>query len=207
RFGHKANTATILSQVAGAYNQDMGITSYVVPEENSKGQIQDDKLVDEPELADSILNANAFYIKTLAVPARRNVKDENVIAGKLLFSKLKCASCHIPTMKTGLDRLAALSNQRIQPFTDLLLHDMGEGLADNRADHRANGKEWRTAPLWGIGLLPRVNGIPVYLHDGRARTLEEAILWHGGEAQASKEGFKKLNKTERTKIITFLESL
>jgi CxxC motif-containing protein (DUF1111 family) len=208
RFGLKANNPNLLLQVAGAYNQDMGITSYVFPQESSYGQSQSDGYKDDPELADSTLNEVAFYVKTLAVPARRNVTDATIKEGEQLFKQINCTGCHKQTMQTGVDiTIKQLSNQRIHPYTDLLLHDMGEGLADNRSDFLADGREWRTTPLWGIGLFQKTNGIPYFLHDGRARTLEEAILWHGGEAEKSKDAFMQLTKTDRDKIIKFLNSL
>ncbi len=208
RFGMKANTATILTQVAGAYNQDIGITSYVFPKESTFGQSQDDTIKDDPELPNHILNAAAFYIKTLAVPARRNVTNPTIVKGEQLFKQLNCSGCHIPTMQTGVDvTLKPISNQRIHPYTDLLLHDMGVGLADNRPDFLAEGNEWKTPALWGVGLFERTNGTPFYLHDGRARTLEEAILWHGGEAEASKNDFAELTLADRKALITFLKSL
>ena len=208
RFGLKASAPTLQIQVAGAYNQDMGITNYVFPKESSFGQSQSDNKNDDPELADSTLNAVEFYVKTLAVPARRNVTNIDIVQGKQLFIQMNCSGCHKSNVLTGIDlNLAAVNNQRIQPFTDLLLHDMGNDLADGRPDYLANGNEWRTAPLWGVGLFAKTNGIPFYLHDGRARTLEEAILWHGGEAQKSKEKFTQLSKMERNKLIKFLQSL
>ena len=208
RFGLKANTASIFVQVATAYNQDMGVTSSLLPVENCFGQPQADGLKDDPELPDSVLNGVAFYIKTLAVPARRDVTDATVLHGEQLFNTMQCASCHIPTMQTGVDvRYPALSNQRIHPYTDLLLHDMGPGLADNRPDYLASGTEWRTTPLWGVGLFEHTNGTPYYLHDGRARTLEEAILWHDGEGAKAKQQFMQLNATDRAAVIIFLRSL
>ncbi len=208
RFGFKANASTIIFQVATAYQQDMGVTSYVQPQESSGGQEQDDKKMDDPELPDSIVNAVAYYVKTLAVPARRNVNDPDNKRGEQLFNQVNCTGCHRPTLTTGVDiNLPQISNQRIHPYTDMLVHDMGPGLADGRADYLASGSEWRTTPLWGVGLFEKTNGIPFYLHDGRARTLEEAILWHDGEAKNSKEMFMNLDKSERDKIIKFLKSL
>lgn len=208
RFGLKANTATIHTQVAGAYHQDMGITSSVFPQESSWGQPQMDDRADDPELHDTTLVAVVFYIRSLAVPARRNVDAANVVSGKKLFTQINCSGCHKPVVRTGVDvTLAAISNQRIQPYTDLLLHDMGDDLADGYTDYVANGNEWRTSPLWGIGLFEKTNGTPYYLHDGRARTIEEAILWHGGEAKASKEQFVKLTKEERKNVVAFIKSL
>jgi CxxC motif-containing protein (DUF1111 family) len=208
RFGLKANTATILTQVASAYQQDMGITSSVFPNESTFDQPQYDGLDDDTELPDTILNAAAFYIKTLGVPARRNVTDAVNLQGEQIFTQINCNSCHIPTVQTGVDvTLAATSNQRIHPYTDLLLHDMGAGLADNRPDFMASGTEWKTPALWGIGLFPKTNGTPFYLHDGRARTIEEAILWHDGEAAASKNKFANLGTVERNALVKFIKSL
>ncbi|HVI46706.1 MAG TPA: di-heme oxidoredictase family protein [Chitinophaga sp.] len=208
RYGMKANTATLLTQVAAAYQQDMGVTSYVFPQESSFGQPQYDGLNDDPELPDTILNATVFYIRTLAVPARRNVTDPQIQQGEVLFAQTGCASCHIPTIVTGTDvRFKALSHQRIHPYTDLLLHDLGEGLSDGRPDFLADAREWKTPALWGIGLFEKTNGVPFYLHDGRARTLEEAVLWHDGEAASSKTQFTKLSKNDRENLILFLRSL
>ena len=208
RFGLKAAVPTIELQVASAYNQDMGVTSHIFPKESSFGQPQADAKDYGVELPDSLLHAVTFYIKTLAVPARRDVANESVKHGEQLFTSLQCASCHRPTLKTEVDvRYPQLSNQRIHPFTDLLLHDMGEGLADNRPDFSADGHEWRTAPLWGIGLFEKTNGTPYYLHDGRARTLEEAIVWHDGEGAAAKKKFLQLSKSDRNDLLRFLKSL
>lgn len=208
RFGLKANTASLLNQVAAAYNNDIGITNKVFPKETTWGQSQLDNLNDDPELPDSILNAVKFYVQTLQVPARRNVTDANVIRGKNIFMNAKCASCHLPTLTTDVNvAFSQLSNQSIHPYTDLLLHDMGEGLADDRPDFAADGQEWRTAPLWGVGLFETVNYPAYYLHDGRARTLLEAIMWHGGEAGPSKNYVEQLSKEERDDLLSFLESL
>jgi CxxC motif-containing protein (DUF1111 family) len=208
RFGLKANTPTVKVQVASAYQQDMGVTNSLFPQESSHGQPQYDGRNDEPELPDSILNAVAFYVRTLAVPARRNVTDATVKQGERIFTQINCSGCHKPTVYTGVDvTLSVLSNQRIHPYTDLLLHDMGDALADNRPDFLATGKEWRTPPLWGVGLLQKTNGTPFYLHDGRARTLEEAILWHGGEAAGAKQKFTQLSIADRNALIQFLKSL
>ena len=207
RFGLKANNPNLLVQVAGAFHQDIGITNYVFPEENSFGQLQYDP-TNGTDIADSTLDAVVFYIRSLAVPARRNVTDPAALRGEQLFNQLNCSGCHIPTTYTGTDvRIAAISNQRIHAYTDLLLHDMGTDLADGRPDFLADGNEWRTPPLWGIGLFAKTNGTPFYLHDGRARTLTEAILWHGGEALKSKTAFTKLTKDDRDAVIKFLSSL
>jgi CxxC motif-containing protein (DUF1111 family) len=184
----------------------MGITSPLFPEESSKGQPQDVP-THEPEISTNQLEAINIYLQTLAPPARRNASDPAVLKGKNLFMQARCSACHIPKMITGPSALPELSNQSIRPYTDLLLHDMGEGLADGRPDYRATGYEWRTAPLWGIGLTEIVNGHTNFLHDGRARNLMEAVLWHGGEAEQSKQSVIKMTQAERNSLTKFLESL
>lgn len=208
RFGWKAGQPSVLQQTAGAYNEDIGITNFVFPVESSFNQPQYDGLNDDTELKDSILYAVAFYMQTLGVPARRNFSDPAVIQGKKIFNAIQCGACHISQRKTKVDvTFSCMSNQTIFPYTDLLLHDMGTGLSDNRPEFMANGNEWRTPPLWGIGLTRKVNGHEYFLHDGRARNLTEAILWHGGEAEASKEKFRNLSADDRQALIKFLESL
>lgn len=211
RFGLKANTPTLLMQVATAYQQDMGVTSYAQPEESAYGQSQMNSIIKGDtgdELVDSLLNYVTFYVQTLAVPARRDVLDSINKRGAVLFNQVNCSGCHRPTMQTGVNEAINLSSQRIHPYTDLLVHDMGDGLADNRPDYLATGKEWRTTPLWGLGLLARTNGgTPYFLHDGRARTIEEAILWHDGEAARSKQQFMQLSQADRTALLQFLNSL
>ncbi len=210
RFGWKANVATLQEQNAGAALGDMGITTSLNPKENCpEGQkaCQEAPHGGEPEMSDKQLQTMTFYVSTLAVPARRDVTVEQVMAGARAFEKAKCTQCHTPKARTGKHSIAALTNQEIQPFTDLLLHDMGEGLADNRPDYEATGLEWRTPPLWGIGLVKTVNKHTNFLHDGRARNLEEAILWHGGEAEKAKDIFKEMHKEERDALISFLNSL
>jgi CxxC motif-containing protein (DUF1111 family) len=209
RFGLKLNTSSLQVQVAAAYNNDIGITSYVFKNETSYGQPnQSDGIVDDPELPDSVLNAVVFYMKSLQVPARRNVTDAEVIRGKQIFKEAKCASCHNPDFTTAVNvSFPAASNQRIHPYTDLLLHDMGDSLKDGRPDFDATGNEWRTTPLWGLGLMATVNYPATYLHDGRARSLIEAIMWHGGEAQQSADYVKQLSKQDRDALMEFLKSL
>ena len=208
RFGWKASAPTLLQQVAGAYNQDMGITNFVFPQESSYGQTQDDKLNSGVQVSDSLLYAVTFYMQTLAVPARRNADDPVVKQGKMLFKQANCASCHTAMFTTDVNvAFKAISNQTIFPYTDLLLHDMGPDLADDRPDYLANGREWKTPPLWGIGLTQVVNGHSNFLHDGRARTLTEAIMWHGGEALASKNKFAAFSASERQALLKFLGSL
>lgn len=207
RFGWKAGNPTLLQQTAGAYKEDMGITNPLFPVENSLGQPQGDSLVDDPEINQEVLRTTAFYTQSLAVPARRNSDDPEVKKGRELFSTLNCSGCHHTSYVTGNHEFLFLSYQKIFPYTDLLLHDMGEGLADHRPEFQADGREWRTAPLWGIGLTHVVGAHTRFLHDGRARSIEEAILWHGGEAQQSREDFKFLSEADRNALINFLESL
>ncbi len=208
RFGWKANQPTLLQQVASAYHDDMGLTTSLFLIENSAGQPQLTENSATPEISDEILEVVTFYVQTLAVPARRNVDNPQVMHGEQLFAQAQCTICHIPTLRTGvLPGVSSVSNQTIHPYTDLLLHDMGPGLADNRPDFLADGKEWRTPPLWGIGLVQTVNGHTNFLHDGRARNLMEAILWHGGEAEKSRQATLEMSKTERDALIAFLESL
>ena len=161
-----------------------------------------------PEISDTIFQDVVFYIRALAVPARRDWKDQQVLAGRELFVKANCTGCHVAKMLTGkTDSPSYLSAQNIRPFTDLLLHDMGEDLADHRPDYLATGTEWRTPPLWGLGLIRVVNKHTFLLHDGRARNAEEAILWHGGEAEASKKAFMNYSKTEREALLRFIDTL
>jgi len=185
RFGWKANQPSILQQIAGAFNGDMGITTDYFREQGlSSAQKSYAQLPSggEPEIDNDDLEKMLLYSSTLAVPARRDVDDKDVLQGKQIFMEIGCNSCHIDKIQTGTHpKFSVLSNQTIHPYTDLLLHDMGDGLSDNRPDFLAEGNEWRTPPLWGIGLFETVNKHTFYLHDGRARNLEEAILWHGGE--------------------------
>jgi len=181
RFGWKANTASIVEQCAGAYLEDMGVTNALFTQETGNGQSNgDDGFGDDPEIGQDILDQVAFYCKTLAVPAARNLDESNVQNGALIFEELQCAKCHVPKMISESYSIEALANQVFYPYTDMLLHDMGPELADNRPDYLANGQEWKTRPLWGIGLTQGVNGHTNFLHDGRAKNITEAILWHGG---------------------------
>ncbi len=208
RFGWKANQPSLLQQVAAAYNGDIGITSSIFPTETSFEQTQYDNLADDYELKDSLLYSVEFYVRTLAVPVRRNLNTPQVQQGKQLFAGAGCANCHAPDMRTAVNvSFPQLSNQLIHPYTDMLLHDMGNGLADNRPDFLATGNEWRTPPLWGIGLTQKVNGHNNFLHDGRARNFTEAIMWHGGEATAAKNNVNVMSSSERAALIKFLESL
>jgi CxxC motif-containing protein (DUF1111 family) len=206
RFGWKAGSPTLLQQVGFAFSEDIGITNFLFPLENSYGQSQ--SVNSEKELSDSLIYSVTFYLKTLGVPAKRNISDSEVIRGKQIFTEASCVKCHTPKQKTAVNvAFKSISNQTIYPYTDLLLHDMGGGLADNRTEYLADGSEWRTPPLWGIGLTEVVNGHSNFLHDGRARNLTEAILWHGGEAANAKIYFRKLNASDRAALIKFLKSL
>ncbi|WP_034057643.1 di-heme oxidoreductase family protein [Lacinutrix jangbogonensis] len=211
KYGWKANAPTLKQQVASAFHGDMGLTNSIFMEENCPSPQQD--CIDapnggSPEVTNDQLDRVLFYQAHLAVPNRRNFKDENVLKGKVLFNTLNCIGCHTINQTTGTTAPSALlKNITIKPYSDFLLHDMGNDLADNRTDFLATGNEWRTQPLWGIGLIPAVNNHSNLLHDGRARTIEEAILWHGGEADAIKQNFKNLPLDERHQVIDFVNSL
>ncbi|MFH0235560.1 di-heme oxidoredictase family protein [Vibrio diabolicus] len=211
RFGWKAGQPTLMQQNAAAFNGDVGLTSHLFPNENctSKQSICDDMPNGgKPEVSENILDFVEFYSQHLAVPIRRNMNNPSVKLGQKIFAASGCESCHKTSVKTAKrPELPALSEQLIHPYTDMLLHDMGEGLADNRPEYLANGREWRTAPLWGIGYTEEVNGHSYFLHDGRARNLMEAVLWHGGEAETAKQNVLALNKKERDALIAFLNSL
>ncbi|MFM2313960.1 MAG: hypothetical protein RLZZ04_3236 [Cyanobacteriota bacterium] len=196
RFGLKANNPNLLQQSAGAYVNDMGVTNPLFPAADGSMDI------DEKTLKD-----NVFYVQTLGAPARTLVNRPEVQKGEKLFTQANCNACHISELKTGDHEVKVLANQTIHPYTDLLLHDMGNELADGRPDFQANGQEWRTSPLWGLGLTQTVLPNAGYLHDGRARTVEEAILWHDGEAKNAKETFQNLSTSDRTAMIQFLQSL
>jgi CxxC motif-containing protein (DUF1111 family) len=207
RFGWKANAPNLVQQTAGAYNGDMGVTSTLFPAESCEGQ--DPRCGPHPpEVDDQTVSAVALYTRTLGVPARRNLDDPRASEGEQLFHAVGCAGCHVATLRTGrLRGVPEVSNQVIHPYTDLLLHDMGPGLADDRPDFRASGREWRTPPLWGIGLVQTVNGHTNFLHDGRARSLLEAVMWHGGEAQRARDRVRGFTAEQRAALVAFLESL
>jgi CxxC motif-containing protein (DUF1111 family) len=211
RFGWKANVASLREQAAGAAHGDIGLTTSLFPGQNCPpAQIECGSAPAEtdPELSDAFLDKLALYASLLAVPVERGADLPEVQQGLQLFRDFGCASCHMPTLKTaGSAALAELRDQTFHPFTDLLLHDMGEGLADGRPDGAATGTEWRTPPLWGIGLVGRVNGHDRLLHDGRARGPAEAILWHGGEAERAREAFRTAAKAERDALVAFVNSL
>ncbi|VXC73508.1 Thiol oxidoreductase [Pseudomonas sp. 8Z] len=211
RFGWKAGQPTLNQQNAEAFANDMGLTSTLVAHDNCT-DAQSDCLAavngGVPEVSDNILASVLFYSRNLGVPARRNVDAPEVLKGKGLFHQAGCQQCHTPRFTTAADAVEPeLANQVIRPYTDLLLHDMGEGLADGRDEFLATGREWRTPPLWGIGLTQAVNGHTQFLHDGRARNLLEAILWHGGEAEAAKQHVLQFDADERAALLAFLNSL
>jgi CxxC motif-containing protein (DUF1111 family) len=208
KFGWKANVPNLKQQIASAFVEDLGITSAIFPEENCT-QRQIDCLrspsAGKPELAKQQLEAMTFYHVALAVPRPRSQVNQ---LGARLFNKAQCVYCHVPELKTSpYAAYARLNDRLIHPYTDLLLHDMGPELADHRPDHLASGREWRTPPLWGIGLAKKVNPQAGFLHDGRARTFMEAILWHGGEAENAKQRVINMSSDERKALVAFLESL
>jgi len=208
RFGWKAGTPSLFVQSAAAYNQDMGITNSLFNLESAHGQSNSDTIYNDIEVSDRELEDVVFYTQTLGVPAPRNTKDIEVVHGQQIFKRINCASCHAPSLKTGiLEGVPEVSNQVIHAYTDMLLHDMGTDLADDHNEFEAEGSEWRTPPLWGIGLTKVVNGHTNFLHDGRANSIEEAILWHGGEAEKSRNDFMNLSKSDRNALLKFLESL
>ncbi len=229
RFGWRAGQPSLIEQAAGAFVNDMGLTSRLQLEENCMPHQEDclnaengngDSVADYGyEVPDRVLDAVAFYSAHLAVPVRRNAYSETVQAGKQIFNDIGCVSCHVAEYTTeNSAEFPELSEQRIFPYTDLLLHDMGEALADFNidnnaasADHKveflANAREWRTPPLWGIGLAKTVDPEATFLHDGRARNLLEAVLWHGGEAESSKQAVLELSAQERESLIAFLNDL
>ncbi len=217
RFGWKAGQPSLLQQDAGAFAGDMGLTSRIAHSDDCTTTQSDCRnapnggdpsIGDTKEVSDNILNQVLFYSRNLAVPARRNANSPEVLRGKKLFSDSGCTGCHTTSFTTRADAAEPeLANQLIFPYTDLLLHDMGEGLADHRPDFLASGNEWRTPPLWGIGLTQEVNGHTRFLHDGRARNLMEAVLWHGGEAEASQKKVLAMDKADRDALLAFLNSL
>ena len=217
RFGWKASQPSIYQQVADALFNDMSLSNPLYKDSSNCSEFQticinvpdgNSKEYDDLEVSNQQLDLITFYSQQLGVPSRRNIEDENVILGKEIFFQLSCNSCHTEKFKTGSHGdHNNLKQQIIYPYSDFLLHDMGRGLADDLPEYLANGNEWRTPPLWGLGLTEIVSGRKTYLHDGRARNLVEAILWHGGEANSSKEKFLGLNKTQLNQLVIFLNSL
>lgn len=218
RFGWKAGEASIDAQNQGAFAGDMGISTVLHPGPSGEcmpaqtacmeaphgGDPQYDGLEAPKQVTDLVLH----YARHLAVPARRDVDHPDVLRGKKLFHESGCASCHVPSFRTAAEGPEPeFHDQLIWPYTDMLLHDMGDGLADNRPEGLADGREWRTAPLWGIGLTEVVSGHTFFLHDGRARNVTEAILWHGGEAEAARQAFRSLGADDRAALLRFVNSL
>ena len=211
RFGWKANQPNLKQQAGAAFLNDLGVTNSVFKLENCppvqmacrkrpRGMV--------PEQPDRAFNELLLYLRALAVPARRHIDDRVVQRGEHLFTQAQCAVCHVPEMRTGdYPALVQLSQQRINPYSDLLLHDMGEELADGRPDYAAGPRDWRTPPLWGIGLSDTVNGNAAFLHDGRARNLAEAVLWHGGEASVARDAFRAMSADDRAALLAFVASL
>lgn len=211
RYGWKANQPNIHQQNASAFSGDLGITSDLFPEQSCTAKQTDCQQAPDggkPELPLDLMSKVNYYVALLGVPARRNINDPEVLKGQRLFTKAGCTSCHTPKFTTAEKAgFSELSAQTIHPYSDLLLHDMGAELADQRPDFLATGQEWRTPPLWGLGLLATVNGHTRLLHDGRARNVLEAVLWHGGEAKSSQQQVLAMTKTEREALIKFLQSL
>ncbi|NOU50104.1 hypothetical protein HG263_06065 [Pseudoalteromonas sp. JBTF-M23] len=214
RFGFKGLHATLEQQVAGAFVNDIGITNLIFPEEvctdvqlmcRKAASVDPQGTLDIPK---KLHDLTVYMNKTLAVPKARDLTSERAQQGRTLFYQLRCNSCHTPTYKTRSDYpIAALQGQQIYPYSDFALHDMGAELADQGIENLASGNQWRTPPLWGVGLQKRVQGFEAYLHDGRARTLEEAILWHGGEALQIKQHFMTLSAKQRSAVIYFLKQI
>ena len=218
RFGHKAGQSSINQQNQGAFSGDIGMSTPLFPSATGDCTEHQENCLLAPhgnsphyenlEAHSEIIDLILFYTRNLAVPGRRNAKSEATLQGKQIFHSIGCAACHQPSFTTmELDGRPEHSNQLIWPYTDLLLHDMGEGLADKRPEGQASGTEWRTAPLWGIGLTETVNGHSRFLHDGRANGLHEAILWHGGEAAAARNHYIDLKQSEKELLLKFIESL
>ena len=195
RFGHKATVPTLRQQTAGAFANDMGLSNKLFPEPDGMRDVSDDQF-----------EQTLLFVSTIAVPAAAP-QDAAARRGRGLFTDLGCAACHVPTLVTGDHPIPQLAHQTIHPYTDLLLHDVGDLLTDARRDFTATGVEWRTPPLWGLGLVQVVAPEATFLHDGRARTFAEAILWHGGEAQAAREAFRLAPKQQRDALIGFLQTL
>jgi CxxC motif-containing protein (DUF1111 family) len=209
RFGYKAGVATLNEQNQRAFFHDLGLSTPLfrkawgdctAKQSNCRHAPHgDDASQQHLEAPQKVTDAVLHYVSRLTVPKQRGTRSKGFIAGQTLFMQIGCAACHRPDFQ--------LDQQTIFPYTDLLLHDMGEGLADHRPEGEASGLEWRTAPLWGVGLSDAINGHQYYLHDGRARTLQQAILWHGGEAQKARDNYTKLAKEDRQHLLNFLGKL
>ena len=204
RFGRKAQNSNLLQQVAEAYHQDIGITSDFIPVENRnpRSLLEADRVPD-PEIPSATILAVTHYVRALAPPASGDATQEGATA----FASAQCARCHIPELQSAAGVLTAVSNRPVRLYSDLLLHDMGDQLADGRPDGQATGREWRTAPLWGLRLMARfLDGRTLLMHDGRAHSVEEAILLHGGEAAASRDAFTRLTPDQKRALVAYVES-
>ncbi len=202
RFGKKAAAVDLMHQTVNAYNQDIGITTSFNPIDPLTGERT------EPEITDNTVHDVVFYLRTLKAPIRRDAEQKDIVAGEQVFTTIGCAKCHVREWKTPDSDIAALSNQVFYPYTDLLLHDMGAGLDDGYTEGNALSSEWRTPPLWGLGLSKNAQGGSYFLlHDGRAHSIEEAIAMHGGEGTNSRQRFNQLSISEKEQLIKFLESL
>lgn len=209
RFGKKAKEIRLIDQVVFALREDMGMSSDLSMEDLKHHTLNVGDEVAEPEVANSVVDALVFYLRTLKAPTRRNTDDPDVVAGEQLFAQIGCGKCHVPTMVTGESPLDALNKKEFHAYTDLLLHDMGPTLDDQYPEGNAKGNEWRTPPLWGLGLAGDSQGQRTYyLHDGRATSLEEVIMYHtGGEAKGAALAYYQLSKTEQDQLMSFLKSL
>ncbi|MEO8004447.1 MAG: di-heme oxidoredictase family protein [Betaproteobacteria bacterium] len=211
RFGWKASQSTLKQQDAAAFLNDMGVTTRVFMRNNCmeiQVACQKSPSAMIPEVQDRPFAELVFYTRALAVPARRRANEAIVMQGERIFEQARCAVCHVPEMQTGeYPELPGLGHQVIHAYTDLLVHDMGDGLADGRPDFGAGPRDWRTPPLWGIGLSKQVNGNAALLHDGRARNMTEAVMWHGGDAQSAREAFRTMPAPDRDALLAFLNSL
>ena len=212
RFGWKANQPSIKQQVAAAHLGDIGVTTSLYPDQDcspkQKACFDSVSKYAKPELTDAAWEAVNFFMRATDAPRSRLHQDPQTERGEQLFAQLQCAVCHVPTLKTGsYPALPAIEHKTFSAYTDLLLHDMGEALADGRPDFKAGGNDWRTPPLWGVGLAHRVNAGMFLLHDGRARNVEEAVLWHGGEAKTSAENYKRLSASDRQALLAFVNAL
>jgi CxxC motif-containing protein (DUF1111 family) len=217
RFGHKASNISLMEQNHSAFNSDLGLSTALFTNPSGDCTAAQSLCVDAPngnsphldnlEVSHEQSRLVDFFVSHMAPPVMKNLNEPWFLEGKAIFDELNCGACHTPKHTTQSDRFPLLDGKTIFPFSDLLLHDMGPDLASDFPVYSANPQEWRTAPLWGIGLSANINGRNGFLHDGRARTIEEAILWHGGEAQQSKLGYTQLNHEQRSVLIRFLESL
>jgi len=211
RFGHKATQPHLPQQIAAAFRNEMGVNSTLFPGEDCwpiQKECYGIETVLGAEAKDMQRATILDYLRMLAPPPRRAIDDQEVLRGAALFDRARCSVCHVPAVRITLEeRQNSPREESIEPYTDLLLHDMGDGLADGYRSYSAGPRDWRTAPLWGLGLRKAVNGNDNLLHDGRARSVSEAILWHGGEAEVSRKAFVAMKREERRALLKFIDSL